>query len=60
LYFVLDFVAISYQEGEDVAKNLNGCPVAHFVHAHFRPTAQGFYVLSVQHNFVDSQMRLNC
>ena len=53
---MLGFLPISYQEGEDVAKNLNGCPVAHFVHAHFRPTARVFYVfLPVQHNFVDKR-----
>ena len=37
-------------------KNLNGCPVAPFVHAHFFPRARGFFVfLSVQHNFVDKR-----
>ena len=39
---------------QDVAKHLNGCPVALFVHAHFRPRARGFCFrfVSVQHIFV--------
>ena len=52
---VLGFVDISYQEGEDVAKNLmvlNG-PVALFVPAQFSPKSTRFlYFVSVQHNFV--------
>ena len=37
---------LKFDEKQIVAKNLNGFPVARFLHVHFRPRARGFFCVS--------------